>query len=313
MAHPRPFRFGIQLHAASTAAEWADLAREAEDLGFSTLFVPDHFGEQLAPGPALTAAADATTTLRVGTLVLDNDYKHPVVTAKEMATIDLLSSGRLELGIGAGWMASDYEQSGIPMDDAATRVSKLEEGIAVLKGLFAPGPFTWSGTHYQVTELDGLPLPAQSPHPPFLVGGGGPRVLELAGREADIVGVNPAIRSGRIDAAAAQDGVAELTDRKVGWVKAAAGERYADIEMQMLMYGCVITDDRAGTLEAMAPLFGLTPDELAAYPYAWIGPVDGVAEDLLARRERWDTSYLVVQGPDAMRAAAPIVARLAGT
>ena len=237
MAHPRPFRFGIQLHVASTAAEWADLAREAEDLGFSTLFVPDHFGEQLAPGPALTAAADATSTLRVGTLVLDNDYKHPVVTAKEMATIDLLSSGRLELGIGAGWMASDYEQSGIPMDDAATRVSKLEEGIAVLKGLFAPGPFTWSGTHYQVTDLDGLPRPVQSPHPPFLVGGGGPRVLELAGREADIVGVNPAIRSGRIDAAAAQDGVAELTDRKVGWVKAAAGERYADIEMQMLMYG----------------------------------------------------------------------------
>jgi probable F420-dependent oxidoreductase len=210
-------------------------------------------------------------------------------------------------------MASDYDQSGIPMDDAGTRVDRLEEGLAVLKGLFAPGSFSYAGKHYQVTDLNGLPKPAQAPHPPFLIGGGGPRVLALAGREADIIGVNPAIRSGRIDAAAAQDGVADLTDRKVGWVKQAAGDRYDDIEMQMLMYGCVVTDDRAGTLETMAPLFGLTPDELAAYPYAWIGTVDEIADDLLARRERWDTSYLVVQGADAMRAAAPIVARLTGS
>jgi probable F420-dependent oxidoreductase len=248
MPHARRFRFGVQLSTAGSPGRWTDLAREAEDLGYSTLFVPDHFGEQLAPGPALTAAADATTTLRVGTLVLDNDYKHPVVTAKEMATLDLLSSGRLELGIGAGWMASDYEQSGIPMDDAATRVDRLEEGLAVLKGLFAPGPFSYTGKHYQVTGLDGLPLPAQSPHPPIIIGGGGPRVLALAGREADIVGVNPAIQSGRVDAAAAQDGMAELTDRKVAWVRDAAGQRYDEIEMQMLLYGCVVTDDRAGTL-----------------------------------------------------------------
>jgi probable F420-dependent oxidoreductase len=313
MPHARRFRFGVQLSTAGSAADWTDLAREAEDLGYSTLFVPDHFGEQLAPGPALTAAADATTTLRVGTLVLDNDYKHPVVTAKEMATLDLLSSGRLELGIGAGWMASDYEQSGIPMDDAATRVDRLEEGLAVLKGLFAPGPFSFTGKHYQVTDLDGLPLPAQSPHPPFIIGGGGPRVLAVAGREADIVGVNPAIRSGRVDAAAAKDGAAELTDRKVAWVRAAAGERYGDIEMQMLLFGCVVTDDRAGTLETMAPLFGLTPDELAAYPHAWVGSIDHIADDLVGRRERWDTSYLVVQGAEAMRAAAPVVARLAGS
>ena len=313
MPHARRFRFGVQLSTAGSAADWTDLAREAEDLGYSTLFIPDHFGEQLAPGPALTAAAAATTTLRVGTLVLDNDYKHPVVTAKEMATLDLLSSGRLELGIGAGWMASDYEQSGIPMDDAATRVDRLEEGLAVLKGLFAPGPFSFAGKHYQVTDLDGLPLPAQSPHPPFIIGGGGPRVLAVAGREADIVGVNPAIRSGRVDAAAAKDGAAELTDRKVAWVRAAAGDRYDDVEMQMLLFGCVVTDDRAGTLETMAPLFGLTPDELAAYPHAWVGSIDHIADDLVGRRERWDTSYLVVQGAEAMRAAAPVVDRLAGS
>jgi probable F420-dependent oxidoreductase len=310
MAHPRPFRFGVQLSTAPSATAWADLAREAEDLGFATLFVPDHFGEQLSPGPALTAAADATTTLRVGTLVLDNDYKHPVVTAKEMATIDLLSDGRLELGVGAGWMASDYDQSGIPMDDAGTRVDRLEEGIAVLKGLLSPGSFSFKGTHYQVTDLDGLPLPAQSPHPPFIVGGGGSRVLALAGREADIVGINPAIRSGRVDTASARDGGAEVTDRKVGWVRDAAGDRYDGIELQLLMFACVVTDDRAGVLESLAAPFGLSPDDLGAYPHVMIGSVDQLADDLVARLDRWDTSYVVVQGADAMRAVAPVVARL---
>jgi probable F420-dependent oxidoreductase len=209
-------------------------------------------------------------------------------------------------------MASDYEQSGIAMDDAGTRVDRLAEALTVLKGLFAPGPFSYSGTHYQVADLDGLPLPAQSPHPPFIIGGGGPRVLALAGREADIVGVNPAIRSGRVDADAARDGGASLTDTKVEWVRAAAGDRYADIEMQMLMFGCVVTDDRSGTLEMMAPLFGLTPDELAVYPHAWVGTTDQITDDLEARRDRWDTSYLVVQGADAMRSAAPVVAKLTG-
>jgi probable F420-dependent oxidoreductase len=313
MPHPRPFRFGVQLSSAGSAADWAGLAREAESLGYSTLFIPDHFGDQLAPAPALAAAAAATTELRVGTLVLDNDYRHPVINAMDMATVDLLSGGRLELGIGAGWMASDYEQSGITMDDAATRVDRLAEGLTVLKGLFAPGPFSFQGKHYRIAELDGQPRPVQQPHPPFIVGGGGPRVLALAAREADIVGVNPAIRSGRADRAASHDGAAAVTDRKLGWVREAAGERYADLELQMLLFACVITDDRAGTIEAMAPLFGLSPEDVDDYPHAWVGSVDQIADDLVARRERWDVSYLVVQGPDAMRAAAPVVARMAGT
>jgi len=245
MPHPRPFRFGIQLTSAPPGTDWASVAREAEDLGYSTLFMPDHFGDQLAPVPALAAAAEATTTLRVGPLVLDNDYKHPVVTAKEMATLDVVSGGRLELGIGAGWMASDYEQSGIAMDPAGERVERLEEAVAVLKGLFAPGAFSYEGKHYRISDLDGLPKPVQSPGPPLLIGGGGPRVLALAGREADIVGINPAVRSGQVDAAAALDGGAEITDRKLGWVKAAAGDRYPDIELTMLIYMAVLTDDRA--------------------------------------------------------------------
>src|SRR4051794_18741970 len=147
MAHPRKFRFGIQLHSATSGAEWADLARKAEDLGYSTLFMPDHFGDQLAPVPALMAAADATRTLNVGALVFDNDYKHPLVLAKEIATIDILSGGRVELGIGAGWMATDYEQSGIPYDRPGVRVDRMVEGIAVIKGMFADGPFSFAGEH----------------------------------------------------------------------------------------------------------------------------------------------------------------------
>ena len=150
MAHARRFRFGVQASTATSGKEWADLARRAEDLGYSTLFIPDHFGDQLAPMPAMMAAAAATTSLRVGALVLDNDYKHPVVTAKELATVDVLSDGRLEVGLGAGWMKTDYEQSGIPYDAPATRVDRFEEGLAIMNGSeFANGSviFTESG-HY---------------------------------------------------------------------------------------------------------------------------------------------------------------------
>src|SRR5437762_10859327 len=161
MAHPRKFRFGVQASNAGSAAEWATLARKVEDLGYSSLFLPDHFGEQLAPVPAIMAAADATTDLKVGALVFDNDYKHPVVFAKEIATVDVLSGGRVELGIGAGWMNSDYEQSGIQHDSAKVRVDRMEEGIAIMKGLFADGAFSYEGNHYTITGLDGLPKPTQ--------------------------------------------------------------------------------------------------------------------------------------------------------
>jgi probable F420-dependent oxidoreductase len=313
MGHPRPFRFGVQLSTARSSAEWVELARKAEDLGYATLFVPDHFGDQLAPMLALTAAAGATTSLRLGPLVLDNDYRHPVTLAKEATTLDLLSDGRLELGMGAGWMTSDYERSGIPMDPPGTRIDRLTEGIAVLKGLFGESPFTFEGRHYQVSELDGRPQPTQRPHPPLLIGGGGQRMLELAAREADIVGINPAVRSGRRDVEAARDGTAAVLDRKLAWVRDAAGERYDDIELNFLIFVCAVTDDRQETIETMAPVFGLSPEEVGEYPHAWFGTVDEICDALVERRERWDMSYPVVMGPDAMTAAAPIVARLAGT
>jgi probable F420-dependent oxidoreductase len=311
MAHARKFRFGIQLATASSGTDWAEQARKAEDLGYSTLFLPDHFGDQLAPVPAMMAAADATTDLKVATLVFDNDYKHPVVLAKELATLDVLSGGRIEVGLGAGWMKSDYDQSGIPMDAPGVRVSRMEEAIEVLKGCFGPGPFSFSGEHYEITGYDATPKPIQSP-PPLLIGGGAKRVLSIAGREADIVGINPSIHSGQVDAAAAQNGASDETDKKLAWVKAAAGDRYADIEINLLQFAGIITDDRAGTAEMMAPLFGLPPSELDTYPHVCIGTVEEIAESLQQRRERWDASYIVFQG-DTLEAMAPVVAALRDT
>jgi probable F420-dependent oxidoreductase len=311
MAHPRRFRFGIQLSTAPSGPAWAELAKKAEDLGYDTLFMPDHFGDQLAPVPALMAAADATTDLKVGCLVFDNDYKHPVVLAKELATIDVLSGGRLIVGLGAGWLQSDYDQSGIPMDAPGVRVSRMEEGIAVLKGCFADGPFSFSGDHYTITDYDGLPKPSQSPIP-FLIGGGARRVLSIAAREATIVGINPSIRSGHVDAAAAQNGAADETDKKIAWVREAAGDRYDDLEINLLQFAGIVTDDRKGTAEMMAPLFGLPPEEVETYPHACIGTVEEICESLEMRRERWDASFIVFQG-DTMEPLAPVVARLAGT
>lgn len=311
MAHPRRFRFGIQLHTAVSGDEWAELARRAEDLGFDTLFLPDHFGDQLAPVPAMMAAAAATTTLKVGCLVFDNDYKHPVVLAKELATIDRLSGGRVEVGLGAGWMLSDYEQAGISYDPGKVRVDRFEEGLTIIKGLLGPDPVTFEGEHYQVRGLAGLPKPIQSP-PPILVGGGLKRMLTIAAREADIVGINPTMPNGAADADAARTGTAEHTDEKLGWVRAAAGDRYDDLEINLLNLGCFVTDDRGGFAEQMAPLFGLSPAELLEFPHALIGTTEEIADVVRARRERWDASYVVVQA-DAMDAMAPIVAELAGT
>ena len=199
MTHPHPFRFAAQLSTApdATARTWADQARKVEDLGFSTLLMPDHFGDQLAPVPAMMAAADATTHLRIGTLVFDNDYRHPLVLAKEAATLDLLSDGRLELGLGAGWMRSDYEQSGITYDAASVRVDRFEEAVAIVTGLLeSAGPFSFTGEHYTVTDHTPTPRPVQHPRPPIIIGGGGRRVLSIAGRHAEIVSINVNLKAG---------------------------------------------------------------------------------------------------------------------
>ncbi len=312
MAHPRKFRFGLQVHNASSGEDWRALARKAEDLGFSTLFMPDHFGDQLAPVPALMAAADATTTLRVGALVFDNDYKHPLVLAKEMATMDVLSGGRTEFGLGAGWMNTDYEQAGIVKDRDGVRIARMVEALEIFKGLWSPGSFSFSGTHYTITDHDGTPKPVQQPHPPILIGGGGPKVLGIAGRYADIVGINPKLTAGAITAEAGQDAVPERIDQKIQWVRDGAGDRFDDIELNMLVFFGMVVEDRMAFAEQLAGGFGITPEAALEIPYAWFGSIGEICDQLRASRERWGVSYFTIQS-DAVDAMAPVVAELAGT
>jgi probable F420-dependent oxidoreductase len=308
----RPFRFAAQIDGAASAKEWAEKARKAEDLGFSSLTMPDHFGDQLAPVPALMAAADATTTLRIGTLVFDNDYKHPLVLAKEAATLDLLSDGRLELGLGAGWMRTDYEQSGLAYDPPSVRVDRFVEAIAVIKGLMADGPFSFSGEHYTITGHEGLPKPVQRPHPPIIIGGGGRRVLTIAARHADIVSVNPDLREGLGGAETAPNTVPAMTTTKIEWIKQAAGERFDQLELNVLVGFCMITDNPKPIAEAMAPAFGgISPDEALHVPICLVGSLDFMVDELRRRREEWGFSYIGLEGD--WEALAPIVSRLAGT
>jgi probable F420-dependent oxidoreductase len=312
--HDRRFRFGVIVPKASSAREFTEIARQAEALGYATLFVPDHFVEHpLAPMPALAAAAAVTTTLRVGPLVLGNDYKHPVVLAREAATIDLLSDGRLELGIGAGWMTADYEKAGMPLDRPGVRIARLTESIAILKGLFADGPFSFHGDHYRVTELEGEPKPRQRPHPPFVIGGGGQKVLALAAREAQIVGINANLRSGDGNSRdAASSLTSARTDEKLQWLRAAAGAHFDDLEIQTLVGFVHFTDDRSSIAEAMAASFGVTPEDAIDAPVTLVGSESQIAELLEARRDRWQMSYTVVPH-EAMAQLAPIVSRLTGT
>lgn len=305
------FRFGVQLSRADSGPHWRSLVRKIEDLGYSTVFLPDHFGDQLAPMVALASAAEATTTLRVGTLVVGNDYRHPLMLAKEAATLDLLSEGRLELGIGAGWMTSDYEQSGITLDAPGTRVERMAEAIAVMKVLWSGGG-DYEGAHYRLTGAEGLPLPHRRPHPLLMVGGGSRRVLTVAGREADIVGLNPRLTEGFIGPDAVASIVPERYDRRVEWVREAAADRFEDLEIQSLTFFVRVVPDRDEVLESTAAMFGLAPEVAADVPIALIGSVEQIAETLAARRKRWGMSYWVVHDTD-IDAFAPVVAALTGS
>jgi probable F420-dependent oxidoreductase len=311
VSKPRPFRFAVQEHRAPSGGAWKDKARLVEALGYSSLYLPDHFTDQLGPVAALMAAADATTTLRIGSLVFDNDYRHPVVLAKEAATIDLLSDGRFDLGLGAGWLASDYEQAGMPFESAGKRISRLEEAIQVIKGMFTGKPFSFTGEHYQVKEIEGSPLPVQKPHPPIVLGGGGPRMLRLAAREGDIVNVNFDLREGRVSRKLVRTGLAEATDEKLGWIREAAGDRLASIELSVTIFLANITDDRDSVATALAGGFGSEPADVLEMPHFLIGTIDQLVETLQRRRDRFGVSYVIVPG-DVAEHFAPVVARLTG-
>ena len=307
----KPFRFGVQVRRATDAASWVESGRRYEALGFDVVTMPDHFDDQLAPVPALQSLADATSTIRIGALVFDNDYKHPVVLAKELATIDMLSGGRLEIGLGAGWMATDYERSGIAYDAPGVRIDRFLEGLAIVRGAMGDGPFSFDGQHYRIDNYDGLPKPAQRPCPPVLIGGGGPRMLRIAAREADIVGINATLTSGAVDHSTFDSMTAEAVDDKVAIVRDAAGDRLSSIEMNIRAFLVSITDDVPAALDGISAFTGSPTSMIAESPFALVGPPSKLVEDLIARRERWGFSYVIV-GPDEAEDFAPVIAALAG-
>ncbi len=310
MGHSRKFRFGVQFVNATGADDWRRKVQEAETLGYDAVCLSDHFGDQLAPLTALMQAADATRNVRVGAGVFDNDFRHPVVLGKELATLDLLSGGRLELGIGAGWMKKDYDESGIPYDTPRIRLDRFEEAVAVLKGLFSSSPLNFEGRYYQV-KMEGRPRCVQRPHPPFFIGGGGRRMLGIAAREADIVGINFNLAAGEYGPGLGADASVESTQRKLGWVREAAGARYADLELNVLAFVVVVTPAREQVAKAVGPHFNLSGEGVLAMPYALIGSLDEIVATLEERRAMWDISYVTV-GESSMHAFAPVVARLAG-
>jgi len=307
-----PFRFAVQLSTAASGAAWRELARRVEGLGYSTLYVPDHLDDQWAPMIASTVAAEATSTLRVGPLVLDNDFRHPVVLAKEAATLDLVAEGRLELGMGAGWMRTDYQMSGIPMDPPGTRIERLAESLEIMTAMWESGSATLSGEHYRVDGARGTPLPHTKPGPVLVIGGGSRRILTLAAERADIVSVIPSLAAGQIGPEVAAEALREKFHARVRWVTEAAGDRMAAIELQCWTVAVQVVPNAPEVLAQMAPLFNLTPEQLGDIPLALVGSEDELVETLQRRREEYGFSYVVVHEAE-LEAFAPVVAKLAGT
>lgn len=327
----KPFRFAVQSFNADSALEWRERAKQVEDLGYSTLHVADHI---LGPGPALERsfhpvqnlaavpamcfAAAATTELNIGARVFCIDYRLPVMLIKEALTIDMLSEGRLEFGVGAGWLADEYKAIGLQQDSPGRRIKRLENAVAAFRRFAGSDVADVNNADVSWSEFEGVPKAAavsgraEGELPPLMIGGGAPKILGLAGREADIVSLNFNNRSGMIGPDGVGLSTAEETARKVGWVQAGAGDRFDDIEIEIGAYFTVVTPDPAPVLAQFAQGFGLTPEQMADHPHALIGDVDAIVDKLQARREEFGINYVTV-GDTSMEAFAPVVSRLAGT
>ncbi len=310
----KPFRFGVSARGAQSRAEWIEKARKIEALGYATLTVPDHLVDLVAPIPALISAAEATRTLRVGTNVLNNDLRHPVLVARDAATVDLLTDGRLELGLGAGSIKSEYDEAGLTFDSGAARVARLGEAVTIIKGLLKGEQVSLAGRYYRVTGHTVAPLPVQKPHPPILIGGNGPKLLTLAAREADIVSFSGLTfrNGGALPPDLSGWRVSGVEERVQLVREAASGAGRARPELNVLVQRVIVTDESRKAAEELASQWTqLTPDEFLASPYVLIGTVSQMIEDLRAQRERWGFSYYIVH-EHSMDALAPVVAHLVG-
>ena len=312
---PRPFRFGVQCIHLPTP-DWAAYVRRIEALGYSTVFCPDHFSPQWDPTVLLTAAASVTTRLRVGSLVYGVDYRHPVIYAKQAATLHLLSGGRHEFGLGAGWMETDYEQAGISYDSPGTRIERLEETLQIALGMWSRDTFSFAGKHYSIKDVPKAGTLPAGERPRILVGGGGKRLLSVAGRYADIVGINPSLPEGKVTATTPADQSPERVREKVSWVRAAAEKAGRDpnaIELQALSFVLAITDTPNALREALARSSGMTVEQVADCPLFLTGSAAEIQDRLAKRREQTGISYIVIQGAEmeqVERFAAEVMAPL---
>ena len=316
MAKMKPFRFAAGIRSTASRAEFVDAVREVERLGYSSLMLSDHLVDQFAPISALSVAAAVTSTLRLGTFVFNNDLRHPVVLAQELATLDRLSDGRLEIGMGAGWNKPEYEGAGIPYDPGATRIDRLAESMTIMKGLFADGPVDFEGRFYQVKGFEDLPRPIQRPHPPFFVGGGSPKLLRFAAQNAQIVGIAPRVLA---------DGKADVmgctlagSEKKIAIIKEAAGPRFDQLEINTYpsLSAKVTNQARPAAREVADRLrrrYGveLSEKDVLESPHVFIGSVDSLVEKFQMLRERLGTNHIFV-GED-YRDFAPVVQRLIGS
>ena len=312
---PRPFRFGLQTHGPIEGMSWIDTAKFAEQQGYSSLLVPDHFHGQYGPMTALAAAAAVTTELKVGALVFGNDYRHPIMLAKEMATLDHIAEGRVEFGIGAGWMRTDYDQTGMSYDRPGLRIERMVESLQIIKRCWQEGSFDFAGEHYQIDGYDGLPLPYTPGGPPVIIGGGGPRMLGVAAEHADIVAITANLRAGEVGADAISDSMPEAYDAKLARVGEVLGARLDDTEINSLAMNTTITDDRDGALEFFAGMFGAPKEHVAQTPALIVGSVDEIVETLQERRDRWGFNYVVVQqnGGQGLERFNEVISTLAGS
>lgn len=320
----KPFRFGVQSFNAGSGDEWATKVRRAEELGYSAFHVADHIiGEgpaltrsnhplqSLAAIPAMAYAAAVTDTIKIGCRVFCVDYHDPVVLMKSAMTIDVLSSGRLELGLGAGWLKDEYGAIGINMDSPGTRIDRLADVIEAMKAYVSDDTIELTNNTVSWSEFSGSPKPIQKPHPPVMIGGGARRILGLAGREANIVSLNFNNSSGMIGPAGVNSSTADETARKIDWIKAGAGDRFDDLEIEIGAYFTFVMDDASPVLTNFAQMFGLSEEEMATHPHALFGSADAIAEELIRRRDAYGISYVTV-GEDAMEPFAAVVEKLNG-
>ncbi len=297
---PKPFRFGVQI-SKLPASTWQKDARRIEELGFDTLFLPDHFSTQWEPATALAGLAAVTEKLKVGSLVFDVDYRHPVIFAKAAATLQVMSGGRHEFGIGAGWMETDYIEAGMTYDRPGIRISRLAEALEIITSMWTKERTTFSGEHYSTKEIAQATELGDLAPPKILIGGGGPRLLRLAGRYADIVGINPKLTEGKITAETPADSTLERMREKIGWVREGAekaGRNPDEIEFNSLSFVTAISDDVSGLREVLAKNSGLSVEEVAECPLFLTGSAAEIRERLERQREEIGISYLVIQGGD---------------